>query len=173
MRDHRRRSVTLPYTSAEAKFRKTSDECFDAMNRYCLRRLPVDEVNDAVVVRCGTLRGEKSSPIGSPLPSFEAKAEWAGRHAHPGPELEIIRASELQHLLDALRSLKPGDRELLLLHTHEELSYAQMAVAFDCSPEAVRKRLSRAMTRLRRAANLPEPHKVALGTRAIEEGGDQ
>jgi RNA polymerase sigma-70 factor (ECF subfamily) len=188
--------VTLPHPNAEMKFRSTFEECFDAMNRYCLRRLPTDEVNDAVAEvfavawrkieqvpdgdetlpwLYGVARYEVSNRRRTARRSLALKQKLKGlaHHADPGPEPEIIRASELQHLVDALGFLKADDRELLLLRTQEELSYSQMAVAFNCSPEAVRKRLSRALTRLRKAANLPEPYKMAIGTRAIEEGGDQ
>ena len=85
----------------------------------------------------------------------------------------IVRASELEHLLAALATLRSEDREILLLRTHEELDFSQMAIAIGCSPEAVRKRLSRAITRLRKAAGIPEPQKAVQGTRAIQEGGDQ
>lgn len=34
--------------SGETKFRRVFDEHFDAINRYCLRRLPREDANDAV-----------------------------------------------------------------------------------------------------------------------------
>jgi RNA polymerase sigma-70 factor (ECF subfamily) len=115
------------------KFRSTFDECFDAMNRYCLRRLPIDEVNDAVAEvfavawrkvnqmpdgeealpwLCGVARYEVSNRRRTARRSLALKQKLKGlaHHAHPGPEPEIVRATELQHLLEALRSLKPSDK---------------------------------------------------------------
>jgi RNA polymerase sigma-70 factor (ECF subfamily) len=84
-----------------------------------------------------------------------------------------VRQAEVDALMEALANLRAEDRELLLLRTHEELDYSQIGIAVGCSPEAARKRLSRATSRLRRAAGIPEPQPAASGSRAIQEGGDQ
>ena len=107
---------------------------------------------------------------------FRALTSRLGGQAHhpdPGPEPVIVREAELETLVEALGTLRPEDRELLLLRTHEELDYSQIGIAVGCTPEAARKRLSRATSRLRRAAGIPEPQTAASGSRAIQEGGDQ
>lgn len=81
--------------------------------------------------------------------------------------------AEYAELMAALARLRPDDQELLLLRTHEELDYSQIAAVIDSTPEAVRKRLSRALQRLRRAAGIPKPDAAALGSRATQEGGDR
>lgn len=181
---------------SEAKFRRAFDAHFDAINRYCLRRIPVDEVND-VVAEVFTVAWRKVDR----MPDDDEVLPWlygVARHevnnrrrsgrrftalrdklrrlpadTEPGPEHQIIRNDELRGLMAALATLHPDDQELLLLRTHEELGYADIGAVLGCSPEAARKRLSRAMTRLRRAANLPTPHGAVSGSRAITEGGDR
>jgi len=54
-------------------------------------------------------------------------------------------------LLNALRSLRAGDREVLMLVAWEGLTPTEAAQAFDCSPVACRIRLHRARKRLARA----------------------
>jgi RNA polymerase sigma factor (sigma-70 family) len=183
-------------TTSDTKFRRAFDAHFDAMNRYCLRRIPVDDVNDVVAeVFAVAWRKVDTMPDGdSTLPwlyrvahheisnrrrskrRFRAlvqKLDGQAIHPEPGPESVIVRNSELDGLLEALNTLGTGDREVLLLRTHEDLDYSQMSVALGCSPEAARKRLTRAIRRLRQAADIPEPQTAARTFRAIEEGGDQ
>ena len=180
----------------EAKFRQAFDTHFAALIRYCLRRLPARDVNDVVAeVFVVAWRKVREMPDGDyTLPwlygvarneinnrrrairRFGALTSKLGGQAHhpdPGPEPVIMREAELQALIDALATLRTQDRELLLLRTHEELDYEQIGVAVGCSPEAARKRLSRATSRLRRAAGIPEPRPAASGSRAIQEAGDQ
>jgi RNA polymerase sigma-70 factor (ECF subfamily) len=172
------------------------DLYFEPVNRYCLRRTALDDVND-VTAEVFAVAWRKVGQIphgGDALPwlygvarneinnrrrtvrrrrALATKLKGQARSPELGPEPEIIRASEVQHVLNALGSLKPDDQELLLLRTHEELDFSQMAIAIGCSPEAARKRFSRAMTRLRKAAEIPEPHTAVPRVRAINEGGDQ
>ena len=180
----------------ETKFRQAFDAYFAAINRYCLRRIPTPDVNDVVAeVFAVAWRKIERMPDGEhTLPwlygvarnevnnrrraarRFGALTSKLGGQAHhpdPGPEPVIVRETELQVLIDALVTLRTEDRELLLLRTHEELDYEQIGIAVGCSPEAARKRLSRATSRLRRAAGIPEPQPAASGSRAIQEGGDQ
>jgi RNA polymerase sigma factor (sigma-70 family) len=85
----------------------------------------------------------------------------------------IVRSEELRQIMAALSTLRPADQEILLLRTHEELDYSQLSVALSCSPDAARKRLTRAIRRLRMAANVAEAQSATPAFRAIEEGGDQ
>ena len=49
----------------------------------------------------------------------------------------------------AVGQLSSGDQEVLLLAAWEGLSHAEIAIALDCSTDAVDKRLQRAKQRLR------------------------
>lgn len=92
----------------------------------------------------------------------------------PGPEGVVVRSRQLEELMKAFASLRSKDPEVLMLRTHEELDYQQMAIAIGASPEAARKRFARAIVRLRRAAGIsPEPKPTASETRAIQKGGDR
>lgn len=187
----------MEYSSTnEAKFRRVFDSYFEPVNRYCLRRMPAEDVNDAVAEvftvawrkvdnipddndvlpwLYGVARNEINNRRRSAR-RFRALIDKLGSQAYypdPGPESVIVRNSELQELMRALGSLRLADQELLLLRTHEDLDHSQIAIAIGCSPDAARKRLSRATARLRRAACIPEPHQAALGSRVIEKGGDQ
>ena len=186
----------MQWSSDETRFRRAFDDHFAAVNRYCLRRIPTSEVNDVVAdVFAVVWRKIERMPDGEgTLPwlygvarnevnnrrratrRFGALTSKLGGQAHhpdPGPEAQIVRETELQVLIEALATLRADDRELLLLRTHEELDYEQMGMVLGCSPEAARKRLSRATSRLRRAAGIPEPQPAASGSRAIQEGGDR
>jgi DNA-directed RNA polymerase specialized sigma24 family protein len=54
--------------------------------------------------------------------------------------------------LDQLRRLRPADRSLVYLSVVERRSYEEIAAMLAISEQSARKRLSRAMTRLRVAA---------------------
>lgn len=184
------------FAATEAKFRKVFDAYFEAVNRYCLRRIPAGEVNDVVAeVFTVAWRKVESIPDGNAaLPwlygvarhevnnrrrssrryrALKDKLGGQADHPDPGPELVVLRNAELRQLMRALASLSPADQEILLLRTHEELDNSQIGIVIGCSPEAARKRLSRATARLRRAAGIPEPQTAVRGTRVIQEGGDQ
>ncbi len=64
------------------------------------------------------------------------------------------RAGELD---DALAGLATRDRDALLLHVWEELSYAEVAEALGIPVGTVRSRLNRARRRLRAALTTPSP----------------
>lgn len=181
--------------TCEARFRAAFDAYFGHVNRYCLRRIPVSEVNDTVAEvftvawrkvdqmpdgaealpwLYGVARNEIRNRQRSRRRSLALMARIAGQEhsAAPGPESEVLRSIELRELMAAVETLRPVDREVLLLRTHEELGHAQIAAAMGLSPEAARKRLARAIARLRRAARIPDPAAAGSSPRAIAEGGD-
>lgn len=63
----------------------------------------------------------------------------------------LISAQERERLLQALRQLSAGDREILQLSYFEGLTPADIAERLDEPPVRIRKRKSRALDRLRRA----------------------
>ena len=171
------------------------DEHFEAVMRYCLRRLPTDDANDAVaqvfavawrkvddmpdgdgtlpwLYRVASFEVSNVRRSGRRLASLRAKLKGVGDVVAPGPDTVVVRGAEHDAVVEALRSLAPGDREVILLRTYEDLPTAQIAAALGCSHEAAKKRLSRALQRLRKAAGLTEPA-TTTDTRAIQEGGDR
>lgn len=180
---------------SEIKFRRIFDEHFDAVNRYCLRRLSRDDANDAAaqvfVVAWRKIdkmpHGEGALPwlyavarlevstMRRSVRRLKALRERLGGMAPPGargPDAVVVRRSEHEAVIEALRSLSRGDREVVFLRSYEELSTPHIGVVLGCSTEAAKKRLSRALKRLRKAAGLPGPA-ASLSTRAIKEGGDE
>ena len=177
----------------DTKFRRIFEEHFDAVTRYCLRRLPVADVNDATsevflvawkkidrvpsgeealpwlygvarnVVRNASRSNRRSERLTGRLGGL-------ARHHTPDPGAVVIRRREDEQLLDALSGLSADDQEVLRLKAYEGLTAPQIAVALDISPEAAKKRLSRALARLRRSAAVSDlsPH-----PRAIPEGGER
>src|SRR5438270_8193566 len=71
-------------------------------------------------------------------------------------------------LADALSTLSPGDREVLMLTAWEGLTPAEAAAVVDCSPEACRVRLHRARRRLA-AALVSENGSANVTPRRIAE----
>jgi RNA polymerase sigma-70 factor, ECF subfamily len=99
------------------------------------------------------------------------------------PSDRAIRREGDEHLMQAVASLPPKDREVVAMRHIEQLSTAAIAAALGISEAAVKSRLVRARARLRNelqadsSTSLPEPEKpvqrVRTGTRriAIKVGG--
>jgi RNA polymerase sigma-70 factor (ECF subfamily) len=64
-------------------------------------------------------------------------------------------AASMDAVLRAMSRLRRSERELIVLHAWEELSYAEMAIALDVPIGTVRSRLSRARQRLRELIESP------------------
>ncbi|MBT8217189.1 MAG: sigma-70 family RNA polymerase sigma factor [Acidimicrobiia bacterium] len=160
--------------STSLRFKRLYDEHFDAVQSYCLRRLPVADANDAVSeVFLVAWRKIEAVPTGEEsLPWLFGVARNAVRNSgrshrrsarlvarigavreapDAGPETQVVRRSESQRVLDALEKLRPADREVLRLRAWEDLSAPQIAAVVGISPAAAEKRLARAMTRLQAA----------------------
>lgn len=182
--------------AARVRLRRAFDAHFEALNRYCLRRIPVDDVNDVVadvfVVAWRKIGDMPDEPETLPwlyrvahhevLNSRRSSRRFAGLQARvgsqpvpvdAGPEPEVVRNAELDAVAAALESLAPKDREILMLRTHEELTFPEIAIVLGCSPEAARKRSDRALGRLRRVARIVDAPDATSAPRAIEEGGAQ
>lgn len=180
--------------SSDARFRRAFDEHFDAVMRYCHRRLPTEDANDAAAqaFTVAWRKVEEMPPGEGTLPwlyriasyevstvrrssrrlvSLRTRLGGVRPEATPAPDAIVVRHSEHEAILDALWSLSPKDREVILLRTYEELPTAQVALVLGCSREAAKKRLSRALERLRKAAGVPAPA-VMDESRAMPEGGD-
>ena len=170
----------IPTSTDEARLRSAFDQHFGALTRYCLRRLPRQEVEDAVS-RIFSVAWRKIEQ----LPDSEEALPWLYRVASYevatmrrslrrqtslrtrlnglasaqsySPDVAIVQKAEHQEIVDALAALSPSDREIIMLRSYEELSTDEIAQVLDCSPEAARQRLSRALKRLRKEAGIAKP----------------
>ena len=186
----------MAHPAHDLRFRRTFDEHFDAVSRYCFRRLPRDDAQDAaaqvfVVVwrKIDAMpEDDRVLPWLYSIARFEVSTmRRSGRRllalrgkiggmAQPnldalGPEAVVVRRSEYAALFNALSTLSEADREVILLRSYEDLSTSQIAVVLGCSPEASKKRLARALKRLRKAAGFPESGVSTSNSRATQEGG--
>ena len=177
----------------DARFRGVFREHYDAIARYCLRRLPRHDVDDAVARVFGVAwrkvaqmpDGDATLPWLYRIASYEVatmrrsarrrghlrtRLEGLGTTPQQAPESQVIQRAEHQAVLAALANLGDADREVILLRSYEGLSSDEIAAVVGCSPAAARKRLSRALRRLRKAAGLA-PAATTLGDPEPAEGG--
>jgi RNA polymerase sigma-70 factor (ECF subfamily) len=147
--------------SAEERFREVFAH-LGAVTAYARRRGSRDADGIAAEAMSIAWRRLADVPLDDPLPWLYATARnllLAERRAESratamGAET-FVPAAELQELdpeLDrAVRSLRPADREALLLVAWEDLAPTQAARALGLKPTAFRVRLLRARRRLRAA----------------------
>ena len=182
-------------TGDRMRFRQLFEAHYESISRYCHRRLPSADANDAAAEvfavawrkldqvpsgdealpwLYGVARNEVSTMRRSMrrLGFLHSKLAAEPLYGEPGPESVVVRNAEQRQILAALGTLPPWDQEIIRLRAYEELSIPQAAVVLGCSVEAAKKRSARAMQRLRRAVGLPESQRAASGSRASLEGGD-
>lgn len=68
----------------------------------------------------------------------------------------MVRSQESRDVVAALARLKPADQEVIRLAGWEELGRREIAVVMECTPNAVSKRLNRALDRLARELRVTE-----------------
>lgn len=177
------------------RFDRIFSEHYDSVMRYCHRRLPADDANEAVsevfivawkkIDRVpegdetlpwlyGVARNEVSRSRRSAARRGSLWTKLAGQASHPdpGPEVVIVRNAEHERLVDALATLSQRDQEVLRLRAYEHLTLAEIATTLGCSEAAAKQRSARAIKRLRRAAEIPVVRQPSPESRAIQEGGD-
>ncbi len=66
------------------------------------------------------------------------------------PAIHVVQREEDRLLLEALDRLSSDDREIIRLAAWEELPRAEIAALLEMTPNAVTKRLQRALGRLQR-----------------------
>jgi RNA polymerase sigma-70 factor (ECF subfamily) len=168
---------------------------FDAVARYCLRRIPEHLANDAVSeVFLTAWRRAESMPSGDEaLPwlygvaknvirnserslrrrtRLRHKVMSEPRYPEQGLDVQFVRKEQDAELFAALKRLKPEDQEVLRLRAYEGLTMAQISIAVGCSEEAAKKRVSRALNRLRKATSIDNPVPIGNDPRAIHQGGE-
>jgi RNA polymerase sigma-70 factor (ECF subfamily) len=180
----------------DVEFKVMYDHHFDSVARYCLRRLPEQNAPDAVSeVFLTAWRRFDSMPAGDEslpwlygvarnvvrninrsqrrLLRLSARFMAQPHYPEPSPEVQIVRNEQDTELVAALESLRPDDQEVLRLRAYEGLSVKQISFALGCSEEAAKKRVSRALGRLRKAAALDKPVPSGATPRATQQGGEQ
>ena len=80
--------------------------------------------------------------------SLSERLRGLGQPAVTPPDVQVIRRTEDQQIVDAINRLRAPDRETLLLSAWEGLSARQLATRFDISLKAAEQRLTRAKRRL-------------------------
>ena len=68
-----------------------------------------------------------------------------------GPEPQVLRNLEGQHVVEVLGSMRPDDQELVLLSYWEGMSHAEIGQLLGCSKGAVDARMHRVLERMRKA----------------------
>jgi RNA polymerase sigma factor (sigma-70 family) len=176
----------------EAQFQRLFASHHKAIQRYCLRRLPSSEANDAASeVFLVAWRRIDEVPTGDgELPwlygigrnvvrnierSARRKLRLAARVASLAPKVApatdtiVVRHAEHQRALDALTQLRPEDQELIRLRTWEELPTRQIAQLFGITERAVESRLTRARRKLESILGAPSASSGAVPHPSREE----
>lgn len=181
---------------SEKAFRRIYDDCFPAIQSYCIRRVPLGEVNDTVAeVFLVAWRRIDDAPPAEEAPLWlygiarnvirnsqragrrrlrlRAKAQGVRAASTPNPETIVVRRSEDEEVLRALDALRPTDREVLRLSIWEELTNAEIAGLLDLDPHAVTMRLTRARKRMARQLGIDEVTATRIDLQPIGQGGEQ
>ena len=143
---------------------------YDAVLRYCLRRSSREDALDATAETFTVAwRRRDDVPMNHVLPWLYGVARRVlsnqrrstGRQERTvthlrladdpqpdGPEPQVVRSQETREMVDALEQLRPADQEIIRLAGWEELGRDEIAETLQCTPNAVTKRLNRALDRL-------------------------
>ena len=175
---------------SDEAFRRVFDEHHDAIHRYCLRRLDVDDANEAAAeVFLVAWRRFDSLPGGPEvLPWLYGVArnvvrnQRRSRHrsarlvsrlssiAEPpmdAPDTQVVRHDQVVEVHEALRRLREEDQELLQLKAWEELSNREIGEVLGMSDRAVQGRYARALKKLEKTLTARPRRRTQL----VEEGG--
>ena len=181
----------------DLRFQELYDGNFEAIRNFCIRRLPVEEVNDAVAevftiawrrlpdIPTGDeqrmwLYGVARNVVRNTDRSIRRQTRLFGRlgglaPSHdPGPETVVVRRSEDDNVVAALRSLPETDQEVLRLSAWEELTNVEIANLLDLDPHAVTMRISRARNRLAKRLHMATvPVQSSVEPYPVTGGGEQ
>lgn len=168
-------------TVDERTFERLYAEYQQAILRYCLRRTNREDAAEAASETFAIAwRRRDTIPVGSELPWLYGVARRVLANQHRSnrrralatarlpdqlgmpddPEGQLVRHEEAREVIAALDRLEPDDRELIRLAGWEQLGRAEIAIALGCSPNAVTKRLGRALDDLARELGVEHrPHR--------------
>jgi RNA polymerase sigma-70 factor (ECF subfamily) len=185
-----------PSLADEVRFRQLYDGNLDLLRRYCFRRLPFDEVDDAVAeVFVVAWRRMDDVPDGDeallwlygvarnivrnlrrttrPRYRLASKMRRTGTPVAPDPGAEVVRRADYQETLDCLATLREGDQEVLRLAAWEELKPAEIGQVIGVAPHAASARLGRARDRLAKAMHMERAGVGGwLAPQPYSEGGE-
>ena len=173
------------------RFREVYDSTFDDVRRFCLRRLPTADVNDAVSeVYLVAWRRLEQVPAGvEALPwlygvarnvvrrtqrsgrrriRLAAKAATQPETNASDPQEGYARVSMSTTVVGALEQLSGSDQEIVRLRAWEELTAPAIATTLGCSLAAAEKRIARAFSRLE--SHLQSDAAAAPPGGVVEEG---
>jgi len=179
--------------TTDAAFREVYAATFDEVRRFCLRRLPVSDVNDAVsevylvawqkadeiprgdealrwlygVARNVVRHTERSNRRRLRL---TAKAMREPTSTVLGPEMQVVRHSDDEALATAIGRLSESDQEVIRLRGWEDLNAPAIAQVLGCSVSAAEKRSARAFKRLEKT--LRTRNGVTTGQGTVTKRGD-
>jgi RNA polymerase sigma-70 factor (ECF subfamily) len=137
-----------PSLADNVRFHHLYEGNLDPLRRYCFRRLPPDEVDDAVAeVFLVAWRRIKDVPDGDAARLWlygiarnvvrnqrrsdrrqlrlASRVRRTGSRVAPDPGVEVVRRADYQETLDRLATLREGDQEILRLAAWEELKPAE------------------------------------------------
>lgn len=180
--------------TTDQRFRRIFDANFDAVQAYCLRRLPMEEAADAVsevflvvwrridevppddtatLWLFGVARNVVRNMGRSSRRRLRAIARVGGLAATrpTDPEMQVVAASEHREIMAAFHRLRRADQEILQLRLWEELSVAETATVLHSTDTAASKRYQRALSRLTRAAGMSSVPE--FGPHLAPRGGEQ
>lgn len=159
--------------SADALFRSVYGSHVDAIRLYCIRRMPLSEVDDATSeVFLVLWRKIDTAPQGdgallwlygvarkvvsnrrrstARFANLKAKASVVAGGPIDGPETVIVENEAAREAIEALNRLSAKEAEIVRLRVWEELTSQEIAEIVGSSPGAVDMRLSRARKKLNR-----------------------
>jgi RNA polymerase sigma-70 factor (ECF subfamily) len=179
--------------SSDTRFRRIYEEHYADIRSYCLRRLSVEEANDAAAeIFIVAWRKIDKVPRGaearlwlfavarnivahqhrsrSQTHRLRSKLERTAVRSRAGSPAEdvVVRRSQDQAVIEALDLLKPDERELVRLKMWEELNHAEIGEVFGISAHAVDMRMQRVGKRLARLLSATK----GVRPQAIPEGGE-
>ncbi len=147
----------------ESRFRELFDSHFAAIAAYADRRCQPGDADDIVAETFVVVwRRLEAVPEDDPLPWLygvarkvlanqrRGRGRWLGllNRLQSEPVIETRWTDDAPEVVEALRRLKPDEREVLLLAAWEGLSHREIGAVFGVSENAVGIRLHRARKRL-------------------------
>lgn len=178
----------------KATYERLYAEHAKAVFSYCLRRTSTEEAKDAMadVFVVAWRRFDDIPDPDNALPwlfgvarnvlahrartarrrkRLAVKAAVTQETTVPGPEGQVVRSSEHEAVIAALRKLPERDREVIRLVEWEGLSRETVAEMMFVSRAAIDKRMARAYKKLARHLGVSNPI-VRTSPVPIEEGGE-
>ena len=160
------------------RFERIYVDHYDAVLRYCLRRTNREDALDtAAETFTVAWRRRADVPLDRELPwlygvarrllanqhrsnarrtALAARVHVVDGNGIADPEIQVLAGQDASDVHAALSRLTPADREVIRLAGWEGLDRTALAETLDCSPNAVTKRLNRALDRLGRELGVVE-----------------